>query len=113
MSVFFEIGTLARRGLLNPGRPDRIVRQLVALRRWGFNPYGELRSAAMRNPDRPVLVDERRSVSYTVLDERVRRLASALRAGYGVRPGDRVGLLCDNSVAMVEALLGVVALGAN
>jgi acyl-CoA synthetase (AMP-forming)/AMP-acid ligase II len=109
----FILGTMARRNLLGPGRPDRVARQLAALRRWGFGLAGEMRSAAARNPDRVAVVDERRRLTYRELDKRVRHLANALRAEYGVHPGERIGLLCHNSTAMVEALLAVIALGAQ
>lgn len=113
MDAGFVLRTLARRRVLNPASPTRVVRQLNALRRWGFGVYGEMRSAAARDPGRDAIVDERRRVTYGELDERVGRLANALRAVHGVRPGDRVGLLCENSAAMIESLMAVVALGAQ
>ncbi|MFG2038653.1 AMP-binding protein [Dactylosporangium sp. NPDC048998] len=113
MDAGFVLRTLARRKILNPAGPTRVVRQLNALRRWGFGVFGEMRSAAARDPHRVAIADERRSVTYGDLDLRVRRLANALRAEHGVRPGDRVGLLCENSAAMIESLLAVVALGAH
>jgi acyl-CoA synthetase (AMP-forming)/AMP-acid ligase II len=113
MDAGFVLRTLARRRVLNPAGPVRIARQLGALRRWGFGVYGEMRSAAARDPHRVAVLDEHRSVTYAELDLRVRRLANALRAGHGVRPGDRVGLLCENSAAMIESLMAVVALGAQ
>ena len=113
MDAGFVLRTLARRKVLNPAGPARIVRQLNALRRWGFGVYGEMRSAAARDPGRFAIIDERRQVTYGELDLRVRRLANALRAGHGVRPGVRVGLLCENSAAMIESLMAVVALGAQ
>lgn len=113
MDAPFILRTLARRKLLAPGSPGRVIRQLNTLRRWGFGLYGEMRSAAARNPGRIALVDEHRSVTYGELDLRVRRLANALRAEHAVRPGARVGLLCNNSVGMVEAMMAVVALGAQ
>src|SRR6185437_16681301 len=74
---------------------------------------GELRSTAARCPDRLAVVDDTHAVTYAELDLRVRRLANALRTAYGVRPGDPVGLLCHNSVGMVEAMIAVVTLGAR
>jgi acyl-CoA synthetase (AMP-forming)/AMP-acid ligase II len=113
MNAGFVLRTLARRRVLNPAGPARVVRQLSALRRWGFGVVGEMRSAAARNPGRVAIVDEQRQVTYAELDLRVRRLANALRAVHDVRPGDRVGLLCENSAAMIESLMAVVALGAQ
>ena len=109
----FIVSTLARRGLLNPGRPTRVARQLDALRRWGFSLAGELRSATARDPDRTAVVDERRSLTYSQLEQRSRALANALRGSYGLGPDQRVGILCRNSASMLEAMVAVSALGAD
>lgn len=113
MDTPFVLRTLARRGLLYPGRPDRVARQFGALRHWGMSLYGELRSAAARDPDRAAVIDGKRVVTYGRLEARARRLANGLRTSYGVRPGDRVGLLCHNSASMIETMLAVGALGAH
>ncbi|WP_433053907.1 AMP-binding protein [Dactylosporangium sp. CS-033363] len=113
MDAGFVLRTLARRKVLHPGAPGRVVRQLNALRRWGFGLYGEMRSAAARDPGRQAIVDEHRAVTYGELDLRVRRLANGLRVELGVRPGDRVGLLCENSATMIESMMAIVALGAQ
>ena len=113
MDAVFIVSTLARRGLLNPGRPTRVARQLDALRRWGFSLAGELRSAAARDPDRTAVVDERRTLTYGQLEQRSRALAHALRGSYGLGPGQRVGILCRNSASMLEAMVAVSALGAD
>ncbi|MFI5913812.1 AMP-binding protein [Dactylosporangium sp. NPDC051541] len=111
MDAGFVLRTLARRKVLNPAAPTRVVRQLNALRRWGFGLYGEMRSAAARDPQRVAIIDERRQVTYGELEVRVRRLANALRVELGVRPGDHIGLLCENSATMIELMMAVVALG--
>ncbi|MEV0895552.1 AMP-binding protein [Actinoplanes sp. NPDC049802] len=109
MDWAFIAATMARRGLLTPGRPDRIVRQFASLGRWGFGLAGELRQAASRSPDRVAVIDDERTVTYTELLDRAGRLARALP----VKPGERVGLLCRNSARMIEALIGVTILGAD
>lgn len=113
MAAAFLFRTLARRGLLAPGRPDKVARQLNALRRWGFSLTGELRSAAARSPERLAVIDEDRSLTYAELAMRSRRLANALRASYGLGPGDRIGLLCRNSAAMFESMLAAGTIGAD
>jgi acyl-CoA synthetase (AMP-forming)/AMP-acid ligase II len=103
---------MARRGLLKPGRPDRIARQLAQLRRWGFGLAGEVRSAAARSPDTVALIDELTGrLTYRQLEDRVRRLIRALPVATGVRPGDRIGLLCRNHAGLVEAMVAATALG--
>jgi len=72
-----------------------------------------LRQNALRHPERVALVDLDRGerVTYGALDARAGGVAAALRAA-GVRPGDRVGLLAENSPAMVAAWFGVLYAGA-
>ncbi|MEV6300108.1 AMP-binding protein [Actinoplanes sp. NPDC051861] len=111
MDLTFIAATMAKRGLLVPGNPVRVVRQFGALGTWGFGLAGELRQAAARSPERVAVVDDERRVTYAQLLSRSERLAHALRAT--VSPGDRVGLLCRNSARMIEALVGVATLGAD
>jgi len=113
MEVPFIVATLIRRGMLRPGPPIRVARQLYTLYRWGFGLCGELRQAAVRSPERVAIVDEHRSVTYGELFDRVERLAQALHADVGIRPGDRVAVLRRNSAGMIETLIGVALLGAD
>jgi acyl-CoA synthetase (AMP-forming)/AMP-acid ligase II len=109
----FTLATLARRGLLNPGPPAQVARQLAALRRWGFGLGGELRSAAARDPERTAIVEEGGSLTYADLLERTERLAAGLRGGYGVRAGDRIGLLCRNHAGLIEGMAAASLLGVD
>ena len=105
----FVVSTMARRGLLTPGPPHRVVRQLASLRRWGFGLAGELRQAAARSPDRLAVTDGSRSLTYAGLLARATRLATALP----IAAGDRVGVLCRNSTEMVVVLIAVTMAGAD
>ena len=62
-------------------------------------------------PDKTACVYGAERRTYRELYERVRRLASALRAN-GARPGDRVAFLCPNIPPMLEAHFGVPLAGA-
>jgi acyl-CoA synthetase (AMP-forming)/AMP-acid ligase II len=84
MDALFIAATMARRGLLTPARPDRVVRQFASLGRWGFGLAGELRQAAARSPRRIAVVDDERQVTYAELLDRSARLAAAL-----AKPADR------------------------
>lgn len=66
-----------------------------------------------RNPDAVALVDGDGGtrLTYRQLDDRVARVAGALRAD-GVRPGDRVGLLSTNHPDMLVVIFAVAAVGA-
>lgn len=64
-----------------------------------------------RQPHAPAFVTPDRVVSYLEADERIRRMAGALRAlGLGV--GDRVALRLPNSPSFVLAILALARLGA-
>ncbi|MDR3516548.1 MAG: amino acid adenylation domain-containing protein [Azospirillaceae bacterium] len=63
-------------------------------------------------PDRVAIVDGDTNLTYRALAARVDRLARRLRAGYGVHPGDFVGIHLDRSAPVIIALLGIQKAGA-
>ena len=84
----------------------------VVIHRAARSTVGSLFSAQARlHPDRVAVVDGERTLSYGALDERARRLASVL-AGLGVRHGDRVGVLSENRMEVLELFLAAARLGA-
>ncbi|HKT00468.1 MAG TPA: AMP-binding protein [Rugosimonospora sp.] len=113
MDILFTAATFARRGLLAPGRPDRIAQQLAALLRWGYGLGGEIRAAAARDPQQLAIVDDRGRLTYAELLDRSQRLAAALRDAYRVAAGHRIGLLCRNSGGLIEAMAAASMLGAD
>jgi fatty-acyl-CoA synthase len=66
---------------------------------------------ALRTPRRPALTFEGQTWTYAELQDRIDRLAAALRAD-GVCQGDRVGFLGLNQPSFLEALFAVARLGA-
>ena len=68
------------------------------------------RSAAV-HPDRVAVIHGQRRITYRQLEERARRLASAL-ARRGIRPGQTVSAMLPNVPAMLDAHFGVPMLGA-
>ncbi|GAA3732116.1 AMP-binding protein [Salinactinospora qingdaonensis] len=106
------LGVLVRAGVVRPGRPGRVVGQLLALRRWGATAAGAYRAAAMRAPNTVAYIDDARTVSYAQLQQRTTRLANGL-AGRGVREGTRVGVLCRNHGLVIETLVACGSLGAD
>lgn len=70
-----------------------------------------LESSADRRPDKTAVVHEGTRTSYAGLNGWANRLAHGL-AGAGVRPGDRVVLLSENSPAYVAAYYGILKSGA-
>ena len=114
MDPLFIGKTLARRGLLRPGRPDRIFDQLNTFRKYGFTLAAELRAAEARDPHRAAVIDDQRgSVSYRRLLRRSQRLAGALVATRGLKAKDRIGLLCRNHAGFIEAMAACSIIGAD
>jgi acyl-CoA synthetase (AMP-forming)/AMP-acid ligase II len=103
---------LIRSGVLRPARPDRTVRQLVSLARWGATVAGGYRAAVARSPHQLAVVDERRSVTFQEVHRRAVRLANGLEQ-LGAAPGSRVAVLCRNHAWFVEAVLAAAELGAD
>ncbi|MCQ1999822.1 acyl-CoA synthetase [Arthrobacter zhaoxinii] len=65
----------------------------------------------LKSAGRTALVFQGRGISYTELDERINRLAQALRAS-GVDHGSRVAFLGDNHPAFLETFFAAGTLGA-
>lgn len=70
-----------------------------------------LDAAVEREPTRRAVADEHVTLDYRALAARVAATADALR-GVGIGRGDRVAIVLPNSVAFVDAFLGVLAAGA-
>jgi acyl-CoA synthetase (AMP-forming)/AMP-acid ligase II len=104
--------TLVRAGVIRPGPPHRSARQLKALADWGATVAGGFKAAAARSPHAPAVIDERVSLSYRELTRRATRLANGLEAR-GVKPGDKVALLCRNHAGMVACFIACAELGAD
>ena len=75
-----------------------------------LTPVSFLERSACVFPDKIAVMHGARRYTYRQLEERVNRLASALRAA-GLAKHDRVAFLCPNIPAMLEAHYGVPAAG--
>src|SRR5436309_982387 len=75
-----------------------------------LTPVSFLSRSAYVFPQKTAVVHGRRRYTYKQFEERVNRLASALRAA-GMAKHDRVAFLCPNIPAMLEAHFGVPAAG--
>ncbi len=78
--------------------------------------YGQLASAVMlaaaRHPDKPGLIDELGTLTFSELDARSSALACALRAR-GLGEGDSVGILCRNHRGLIDINFGAGKIGAR
>jgi fatty-acyl-CoA synthase len=84
--------------------------QPLEVNRTELNPVDFLTRSAYVFPDKVAVVHGGRRYTYRQLQERVNRLASALRRA-GLQKHDRVGFLCPNIPPMLEAHYGVPAAG--
>jgi acyl-coenzyme A synthetase/AMP-(fatty) acid ligase/uncharacterized protein YndB with AHSA1/START domain len=103
---------LSRAGVISPGRPDRVARQLSALAKWGATVAGGYSAATARVPREDAIADELGALTFADVETRTDRLANALTE-YGVRQGRRVALMCRNHGAMVESMIACGKLGAS
>ena len=70
-----------------------------------------LRRSGLRFPDRVALTDGDTQITFAQLDRDANRVANALIAR-GVKPGDRVSTICNNSIPFIAANMGVHRAGA-
>jgi acyl-CoA synthetase (AMP-forming)/AMP-acid ligase II len=104
--------TLRGLGMFRLMRPDRLVRSLVLLRRWGLTPAIAYGLAAIRDPDRTAIIDERGTLTFAEVDRRTNALARGLRAA-GIDSQDTVAIMCRNHRGFIEATVACSKLGAN
>jgi fatty-acyl-CoA synthase len=108
----FVLKTLLGTGMIVPTRPDRALRSLVALRRWGPTPAAAYAGSAARYPQRAAIIDERGSLTFEEVHARTNALAHELaRAGVGEQDG--VAIMCRNHRGFVEATVACSKLGAS
>jgi fatty-acyl-CoA synthase len=104
--------TLLDTGVLEPVRPDRALRSLLMLRRWGPTPAAAYAGSAIRYPQRAAIVDERGTLTFEEVHRRTNALANELRRA-GVSEQDGVAIMCRNHRGFIEATLACSKLGAS
>src|SRR6266851_4626066 len=81
-------------GVPGPGRIGRVA-------------IGDLlKRAAARFPDRTAVTDGERRVSFSEIERDANRFANYLVAR-GLKPGEKISTICNNSVEFVKALFGI------
>src|SRR5437763_13799490 len=104
--------TLLATSMLHPVRPDKTLRSLVALQRWGPTPAAAYTGSALRYPDRMAIVDDRGAVTFREVHRRTNALAHEL-ARAGIAEGDAVAIMCRNHRGFVDATVACSKLGAG
>lgn len=104
--------TMITSGVVRASRPDRGLRQLNSLAKWGFTLAGGLTAAAARSPRSTASIDGHGTSTYADMAERTTRLASGL-AVIGFTGDSTFAVLARNHSAMVECMVAASKLGAD
>ncbi len=99
-------------GMLRLERPDRAVKAVGTLRRWGSSSAAAYTVSAIRYPERVAIVDEKGTLTFAEVNARTNALARALRAE-GIGEGDGVAIMCRNHRGYIEATVACSKLGAG
>ena len=99
-------------GIVHPERPDKALRTLDALRRWGPSSPAAYLGGAIRFPERAAIVDDRGTVSYREVHRRTNALAHELRR-VGIGEQESVAIMCRNHRGFIEATVACAKLGAG
>jgi acyl-CoA synthetase (AMP-forming)/AMP-acid ligase II len=99
-------------GMIRAERPDKSLRALATLRRWGSSSAAAYAISAIRCPDRLAIVDERGTLTFAEVDRRTNALARAFAAA-GVAEQDGVAIMCRNHRGFIEATVACSKLGAS
>jgi len=106
-----QAGKVAFRSrLIRAERPDRLVRGLAQLRRYGPTPAAGYVSGAIRFPDREAVIDEVGPLTFEQVDKRSNALVNAWKAR-GIKGGDGIAIMCRNHRGFVEATIASSKLG--
>lgn len=104
--------TMITSGVVRPSRPDRGLRQLNSLAKWGFTLAGGLAAAAARSPRTTASIDNYGTSTYGDMADRTTRLAAGL-AVIGFTSSSTFAVLARNHSAMVECMVATSKLGAD
>ena len=104
--------TLIGAGIVRPERPDKMVRTLVALARWGPTPAAGYVASAIRFPNEPAIVDELGTLTFGEVHRRTNALAHGF-ADAGIKEGDGVAILCRNHRGFIDSTVALSKLGAH
>ena len=104
------VKTLGEAGLIKPQRPDRTLRALLAMQRWGFTPAAGYAANAARYPNDDAIIDELGRLTFHEVHERTNRLATAWMDD-GLGEGDTVAVMCRNHRGFIESTVAASKLG--
>jgi acyl-CoA synthetase (AMP-forming)/AMP-acid ligase II/uncharacterized membrane protein len=103
---------LAGAGFIRPERPDRTLRTLALIRRWGPTPAAGFAASAARYPDDIAIIDELGTLTFEEVHKRSNALANAL-SDAGLVEGDNVGVMVRNHRGFIETVAALSKLGCH
>ncbi|MGB8407516.1 MAG: acyl-CoA ligase FadD12 [Mycobacterium sp.] len=104
------VSTMARAGIIAPLRPDKYLRIAAAMARENMGITSGFASAAQRCPNRPGLIDELGTLTWSEIDRRSDALAAALQS---LPSAKVIGIMARNHRGFVESLIAANRIGAD
>src|SRR3954469_11487326 len=106
------VKTLADAGLLRAERPDKTIRALLQIQRWGYTPAAGYAANASRYANDDAIIDELGRLSFADVHDRTNRLANAW-SDAGIVEGDSIGIMCRNHRYFIESVVTASKMGVN
>jgi acyl-CoA synthetase (AMP-forming)/AMP-acid ligase II/uncharacterized membrane protein len=113
--IAYQLGSvkvLMDAGVVRPMRPDKLLRFVQTLVRWGRSPAAGAIALADAYPNETMIVDELGTLSFSEVHTRTNALAHSL-SDMGIVEGDGVGIMCRNHRGFIEATFAASKLGAT
>jgi acyl-CoA synthetase (AMP-forming)/AMP-acid ligase II len=107
-----SVKTLAEAGLVRPERPDRTIRALLQIQRWGYTPAAGYAANASRYANDDAIIDELGRLTFAEVNDRTNRLANAW-SDAGIVEGDSIGVMCRNHRYFIESVVAASKMGVN
>jgi len=104
------VNTMVRAGVIAPLRPDKYVRIAGAMARENMSVTSGFASSAQRCGNRPGLIDELGTLTFTELDKRGDAFAAALQT---LPAAKVVGIMARNHRGFVDSLIAANRIGAD
>jgi fatty-acyl-CoA synthase len=104
------VNTMVRAGVIAPLRPDKYLRIAGAMARENMSVTSGFASSAQRCGNRPGLIDELGTLTFSELDKRGDAFAAALQM---LSSAKVVGIMARNHRGFVDALIGANRIGAD
>jgi fatty-acyl-CoA synthase len=107
-----SVKTLAEAGLIKPERPDKTIRALLQIQRWGYTPAAGYAANASRYANEDAIIDELGHLTFAEVHDRTNRLANAW-SDAGLVEGDSIGVMCRNHRYFIDAVVTASKMGVN